>query len=816
MEIIILIIFLFFLFSYFANKAKEKQSIEDTKNLLNQEFDKEKKRLEEMISKKDSTVEKTETQDTLNDSCNYNFILTESVFEDICHLLKDTCDMIMDICKESGFQNYILGIKSGNADIDNSQQLFDSLKFFFIQDILRSYGRMGCSYYTNGGSGKKNCHIEFDTPEGQLLYCIVMQMMKYDDNKCFTWEECKSDINGKDQFSKQIRHTAVKALNTYANADVKASASNGLDDFAFCLIFHNYNKEYENTYRKNMFRIASIIANADGKVNETERQWLDSIMNDNTDTTLPLTEDTIRQLFMKSYDASINLWEERMRIIYQPHHEHSIDYLVEHKDIFEQAEKKHEQMDKENADRIDNSRLNFETKIPQNILFLYKEHLKNIEVEYGQMFMVASKKRTKTNILEMNLDNISVNISYAHFGFNNVWIDHLLEINVDTNYFYFYPEFVIQSNELFSSNFIIYPMDNINVEYTEQEFTEKIERLRSGHEINRFIYTDDNQNAPSIFYNGIECPKKMYGIITIKPLGIILFFKDTTEGSKFADALNGYIAKYKRLKNVVNNNTHNPLHDLIGLHKVKKEVTTLVNFIQMKQKRDEMGMKSPNISYHCVFTGNPGTGKTTVARILARIYKDLGILKSGHLVEVDRSGLVAEYVGQTAVKTNKTIDKALDGVLFIDEAYTLAQGGNEDYGREAIATLLKRMEDNRDRLVVILAGYTNEIEAFINSNPGLRSRFNRYIHFEDYTAEELFEIFTLQMKKNEYTLSDDAEQYLKEKLESVVANKPKDFGNARYIRNLFEKSIEKQANRLASLAEPTKQDLSLIKKEDII
>ena len=805
MEFIILIIIIFFLYSYY-NK-EEKQRIEKTKDLLNQEFDKNKKRLEEMISEKDSIAEKLETQDTLNDSCDYHFIITESVFEDTCHLLKDTCDMIKDICRESGFQNYILGIKSGNANIDNSQQLFDSVKFFFIQDILRSYGRMGCSYYTNGGSGKKNCHIEFDTPEGQLLYCIVMQMMEYDDNKCLTW----------DQYSKQIRHNAVKALNTYANTDVKATASNGLDDFAFCLIFHNYNKEYENTYRKNMFRIATIIANADGKVNETERQWLDSIMNDNTDTTLALTEDSIRQLFMKSYDASINLWEERKRIIYQPHHEHSIDYLIEHKDIFEQAEKKHEQMDDENADRIDKSRLNLETKIPQNILFLYKEHLKNIEVECDQMFMVASKKRLKkTNILEMKLDNILVIISYAHFGFNNVWIDHLLEINVHSNNFYFYPEFVIQSNELFSSNFIIYPMDNIYVEYTEQEFTEKIERLRSGYEINRFIYTDDNQNAPSILYNGIECPKKIYGVLKIQQLGIFLYFKNPTEGHKVADSLQRYVSKYKALKSKDLDNMHNPLDDLIGLQKVKEEVTTLVNFIQMKQKRDEMGMKSPSISYHCVFTGNPGTGKTTVARILARIYKDLGILNSGHLVEVDRSGLVAEYVGQTAVKTNKTIDKALDGVLFIDEAYTLAQGNNEDYGREAIATLLKRMEDDRDRLVVILAGYTNEIESFINSNPGLRSRFNRYIHFEDYTTEELFEIFTLQMKKNEYTLSDDAEQYLKEMLEAVVANKPRDFGNARYVRNLFEKSIEKQANRLASLTEITKQDLSLIKKEDII
>ena len=172
-------------------------------------------------------------------------------------------------------------------------------------------------------------------------------------------------------------------------------------------------------------------------------------------------------------------------------------------------------------------------------------------------------------------------------------------------------------------------------------------------------------------------------------------------------------------------------------------------------------------------------------------------------------------MGQTAVKTNKIIDSALDGVLFIDEAYTLAQGGKEDYGAEAIATLLKRMEDDRDRLVVILAGYTEEIEQFINSNPGLRSRFNRYIHFEDYTADELFEIFCLQVKKNEYTLSDDAALYLKEQLNAVVANKPKDFGNARYVRNLFEKTIERQANRLASVSNLTKENIAEICKEDI-
>lgn len=265
-----------------------------------------------------------------------------------------------------------------------------------------------------------------------------------------------------------------------------------------------------------------------------------------------------------------------------------------------------------------------------------------------------------------------------------------------------------------------------------------------------------------------------------------------------------------------NSDSFNKLDELIGLKDTKQEIASLVNYIQMKQKRDKMGMKSPNISYHCVFTGNPGTGKTTVARILAGIYKELGVLNKGHLVETDRSGLVAEYIGQTAVKTNKIIDEALDGVLFIDEAYALAQGAKGDYGPEAIATLLKRMEDDRDRLVVVIAGYTNEIEEFIDSNPGLRSRFNRYIHFADYSAEELYDIFKLQMKKNEYAMNDDASRYLKQFLESVVANRPKDFGNARFVRNLFEKTIEVQANRLASLPSPTKEELSEIKKEDLV
>ena len=257
------------------------------------------------------------------------------------------------------------------------------------------------------------------------------------------------------------------------------------------------------------------------------------------------------------------------------------------------------------------------------------------------------------------------------------------------------------------------------------------------------------------------------------------------------------------------------LNELIGLRQVKSELQSLTRFIEVNQKRKEAGLRVAAISYHCVFAGNPGTGKTTVARILAGIYQQLGILKKGQLIETDRSGLVAEYVGQTAVKTNKMIDRAIGGVLFIDEAYTLAQGGENDYGREAIATLLKRMEDERDRLVVILAGYTNEIEQFINSNPGLRSRFNRYVHFDDYTEEELFQIFILQAQKYDYHLDDEAKGALRSLLHEKVENRQKDFGNARYVRNLFESVIENQAVRLSANKETDKDSLAIITKADI-
>lgn len=269
----------------------------------------------------------------------------------------------------------------------------------------------------------------------------------------------------------------------------------------------------------------------------------------------------------------------------------------------------------------------------------------------------------------------------------------------------------------------------------------------------------------------------------------------------------------KKTKSTLKSST-SELDTLVGLASVKEEIKTLSNFIKIQQKRKEQGLKSSSVSYHCVFTGNPGTGKTTVARIVAQIYKDLGILSKGHLVETDRSGLVAEYVGQTAVKTNKIIDSALDGVLFIDEAYSLI-GTGQDYGKEAIATLLKRMEDNRDRLVVILAGYSKEMQDFINTNPGLQSRFNRYIDFPDYSAEELLQIFEKNVEKFDYKLEKEALVAMSEYFQHAVENKDANFGNARFVRNIFEKTLEKQANRLSTDPDLDTNELTLITLADL-
>ncbi len=257
------------------------------------------------------------------------------------------------------------------------------------------------------------------------------------------------------------------------------------------------------------------------------------------------------------------------------------------------------------------------------------------------------------------------------------------------------------------------------------------------------------------------------------------------------------------------------LHDYIGLDLIKDEVDSLINWIEICKARQEHGLPTPDLSLHMVFSGNPGTGKTMVARLMSRIYKSLGVLSKGHLVEVDRSGLVAGYVGQTAIKTAEVIEKAMGGVLFIDEAYALSNRGSTDYGMEAIDTLLKAMEDHRDDLVVIVAGYTELMKDFVHSNPGLESRFNRFMYFPDYTVEEMTGIFKMRCEKSGYTMEEEAWDTLKKILEEASQD-VESFGNARGVRNLFEKAISTQADRLASGREAlTKESLMCLKACDL-
>ena len=257
------------------------------------------------------------------------------------------------------------------------------------------------------------------------------------------------------------------------------------------------------------------------------------------------------------------------------------------------------------------------------------------------------------------------------------------------------------------------------------------------------------------------------------------------------------------------------LDSYIGLAEIKREVNNLINMATVFKRRQENDLPTTDFSLHMVFTGNPGTGKTMIARLMARIYHSLAILSKGQLVEVDRSGLVAGYVGQTAIKTQKVIQSALGGVLFIDEAYALNGRSENDFGQEAIDTILKAMEDHRDDLVVIVAGYDELMDKFIHSNPGLESRFNRYLHFDDYSTDEMIGIFKLQCKKGCYTLADGVEPLVREFIEDENGDGIS-FGNARGVRNIFEQILTEQANRLAAMDEFTREDLMTIRPEDVL
>ena len=257
------------------------------------------------------------------------------------------------------------------------------------------------------------------------------------------------------------------------------------------------------------------------------------------------------------------------------------------------------------------------------------------------------------------------------------------------------------------------------------------------------------------------------------------------------------------------------LEELVGLEDVKKDIKNLVNLMKVRKLREANDLPVPPMSLHMVFMGNPGTGKTTVARIVSGLYAAIGVLEKGQLVEVDRSGLVAGYVGQTALKTQEAIQKAIGGVLFIDEAYSLSSGGENDFGREAIETILKAMEDHRKELIVIVAGYTGPMEKFLSSNPGLESRFNKYFFFPDYNGEQLMAIFRSQCKKNGYTLTEESEKAAVALFTELYENRSDNFGNGRDVRNCFEDMVVRQSNRVAQLENPTKEDLMAVLPEDL-
>lgn len=258
------------------------------------------------------------------------------------------------------------------------------------------------------------------------------------------------------------------------------------------------------------------------------------------------------------------------------------------------------------------------------------------------------------------------------------------------------------------------------------------------------------------------------------------------------------------------------LNRLVGLEKVKKDVNSLINLVQIRKIRQERGIKQPPMSLHLVFSGNPGTGKTTVARLLSKIYHEIGILSKGHLIETDRSGLVGGYVGQTAIKTQEVIQESLGGILFIDEAYSLASKSDNDYGAEAIDTLLKAMEDHRDDLIVIVAGYPALMDNFLNSNPGLESRFNKFIYFDDYDSEELYKIFMLMCEDASLVLDETGDEYLKQYFAKTYETRSKNFANGRFVRNFFEEVLTAQANRLAKKDNLTDEELNTLTYEDFL
>lgn len=332
-------------------------------------------------------------------------------------------------------------------------------------------------------------------------------------------------------------------------------------------------------------------------------------------------------------------------------------------------------------------------------------------------------------------------------------------------------------------------IDGIKSAIQESEL-EKLKKQLFGNRIPDLSYHETGP-APELVSKGIKLPQKERNLETI-------LSNKTEEDSEIS------------VETLVNQ-----LKALVGLKTVKMDVDQLINYLKIQQLRQSKGIKTESISRHLVFYGNPGSGKTTVARLISQIYKSLGILSKGHLVETDRAGLVAGYVGQTAIKVNEIVEKALGGILFIDEAYTLSSGGDNDFGQEAIDTLLKLMEDHREDFIVIVAGYTDKMDNFLSSNPGLRSRFNKFLNFEDYTPDELTQIFEVFCQNNRYKISSGTRNKLLNLFSEIYVNRDNTFANGRLVRNIFEMTINNQANRIVSIQNMNEDVLTTIEEIDL-
>ncbi|MDR0917367.1 MAG: AAA family ATPase [Oscillospiraceae bacterium] len=331
----------------------------------------------------------------------------------------------------------------------------------------------------------------------------------------------------------------------------------------------------------------------------------------------------------------------------------------------------------------------------------------------------------------------------------------------------------------------------------------------------------DAQSVDDAFYDALDAAKQLEREIdaaTVRDKPVQTSDKPktppTVPDSALSDAQKKAIADEKPPRTL--DEMLAELDSLVGLDDIKSSVRSLINLVKVRKLREEAGLPLTPMSLHMVFLGNPGTGKTTVARILGELFAAIGALPKGHLIETDRGGLVAGFVGQTAIKTTEVVNSALGGILFIDEAYSLTpERADNDFGREAIETLLKLMEDNRDKLVVIVAGYTGEMNRFIESNPGLQSRFARYFSFPDYNADELTAIFEGLCRKNAYALSDDARMFAAAMFDGMYKNRAANFGNARDVRNVFERAVAVHADRLAKMESPTKDELSRLLVVDL-